>query len=510
MKHNNIAKGVLGRPLYAPFGDWLMHHSPRTFGALRIVRRGLAGLWRRKAWTVPALLLATAPFVLAAFAAAGELPALAGYALPLAVLGAFLVLSFALFYLSLRVYTGLNALSGEAVALRSALSKAKAEAQKGRSEAASLRQGLGDARAKLAGLDRRIDAGLGDAERRIGERIDRALETAQAEAERLARQISSEAGEELRKALGETRRAVEESRAEAKRLAEEASSGARRFAEEKAAVAEAALKSVNTTVSEVAQKAGAQEKATQAAAQRLDDMQRTSVGLDLAAVALNLRPLWLGGTQNDRRVREIEREHGHAVLMAALVDEEAKARGTLAGKTLIEIGMTREPVLGQRSTQKLAFFAALTDMRFIGVDMDGKNVHEAKRFMPYLNPGAQFVAQKGEDFLRLHPGPIDYVYLDAFDFDHGKHSEARQERYRQNLGTEINDEACWKMHADCAKTLVKRLSPGGIVALDDTWTDGEGRYHGKGKLAMPILLEAGFKVVAQTPMTICLRRAPKA
>ena len=45
------------------------------------------------------------------------------------------------------------------------------------------------------------------------------------------------------------------------------------------------------------------------------------------------------------------------------------------------------------------------------------------------------------------------------------------------------------------------------VELDDTWTDEEGRYAGKGKLAAPLLLENGFSVVAKTRRTLALRRA---
>jgi hypothetical protein len=42
--------------------------------------------------------------------------------------------------------------------------------------------------------------------------------------------------------------------------------------------------------------------------------------------------------------------------------------------------------------------------------------------------------------------------------------------------------------------------------IDDTWTDADGMYLGKGKLAVPLLLDSGFEVIAKTRMTIALRR----
>jgi hypothetical protein len=62
------------------------------------------------------------------------------------------------------------------------------------------------------------------------------------------------------------------------------------------------------------------------------------------------------------------------------------------------------------------------------------------------------------------------------------------------------------MHKSCAETIIARMREGGIITLDDTWTDVEGRYAGKGKLATPLLLENGFEVVAKTRMTIALKR----
>lgn len=235
-------------------------------------------------------------------------------------------------------------------------------------------------------------------------------------------------------------------------------------------------------------------------------LQSQAVSLDIASALRALRPLWLGGSAVETLKQQPEVEHGHALLMAVLADEERALPGTLSGKVLIEIGTTRERDPGQSSTEKLAIFTAMTGMRFVTVDMDPLNTERGKRVLRYLNPAAQAITEKGEDYLAAHAGPLEYVYLDAFDFDHDKHSQERQARYREILHTKISDEACWQMHKQCAEAIIARMPNGGIVTVDDTWTDAEGNYAGKGKLALPLLLENGFEIVARTRMAIALKR----
>jgi hypothetical protein len=148
----------------------------------------------------------------------------------------------------------------------------------------------------------------------------------------------------------------------------------------------------------------------------------------------------------------------------------------------------------------------MMDMRFITVDVDPINTERARHVIELLNPGAKAITERGEDYLATCTEPLDYVYLDAFDFDHGEHSAERQARYREVLRTEIHDEASWQMHQLCAAAIITKMSAGGIVVIDDTWTDEGGDFDGKGKLAVPLLLASGFTVIAQAPRTIALKR----
>lgn len=231
-----------------------------------------------------------------------------------------------------------------------------------------------------------------------------------------------------------------------------------------------------------------------------------SLSLDILVVFRTLKSLWNGENALKRLEQHQTGEHGHEVLMASLVNEEQLNPGTLAGKTLIEIGTTRERILGQRSTQKLSIFTMATNMEFLSVDMDPKNTASANRFIRYVNPTSRAVTEKGEDFLREYDGDLDYIYLDAFDFYHEFHTESRKISYKEYLQTEITDESCWHMHNQCAETIIERMPVGGIVALDDTWTTKDGEYGGKGKLAAPLLLNNGFEVISSTKKTLCLKR----
>jgi len=231
------------------------------------------------------------------------------------------------------------------------------------------------------------------------------------------------------------------------------------------------------------------------------------------AVAADIVSVLRASTHLTRKQRSLDSagghldvEHGHALLMTVLADLEERQPGCLEDAFLIEIGTTRERSPAQGSTEKLAIFAALRGMKFISVDVDPNNTKRASEILRYLNPSAQAVTARGESYLERTEAPFDFVYLDAFDFDHGKHSQQRQDRYRELLQTNINDQDCWRMHEACALAIKAKMRVGGIVVIDDTWTDADGMYLGKGKLAVPLLLDSGFEIIAKTRMTIALRR----
>ena len=213
--------------------------------------------------------------------------------------------------------------------------------------------------------------------------------------------------------------------------------------------------------------------------------------------------------QKMRTLSEAKAQHGHDLLLAYLESECDTLRAKAQGRklTLIEIGTTREDVPGQGSTAKLAEFCKRRGLRFVTVDMDPHNSRMAQQLFAQLGVDFEAVTMKGEDYLRDLPGEVDFVFLDAYDFDHGMHSELRQSRYEKFLGARIDEQACHQMHLDCAQTLATKLWAHGVLCLDDTWLEDE-RWTAKGTLAMPFLLGQGFDMVESRNRAALLVRHP--
>lgn len=190
-------------------------------------------------------------------------------------------------------------------------------------------------------------------------------------------------------------------------------------------------------------------------------------------------------------------EHGHDLLLAYLKLHlnEIRQKAGKSDLTIIEIGTTRENVPGQGSTRKIAEFCKANKLQFKTVDMDPHNSNIAKDMFAAIGTSEfEAITSKGEDYLRKENGPYDFVFLDAYDFDHGMHSQLRQSRYVKYLGAPIDDTECHLMHLDCAKSIKEKLAPHGLVCVDDTWLEN-GEWTAKGTLAMPYLLDNGFKLL---------------
>ena len=196
--------------------------------------------------------------------------------------------------------------------------------------------------------------------------------------------------------------------------------------------------------------------------------------------------------------------HGHVVLLTWL--RGLGAATVRPGQVVIEIGTTRENVPNQGSTAILGQYCADMGLRFITVDMDPYNTGRAAQMFERAGWQHEAVTSKGEDYLQSWQGSVDHVFLDAYDFDHGKHSERRQQRYETYLGSRIDELQCHQMHLDCAKSLVRILSETGTICIDDTWQDDSGAWTAKGTTAVPYLLKNGFEVVEARNNAVLLRR----
>jgi len=203
--------------------------------------------------------------------------------------------------------------------------------------------------------------------------------------------------------------------------------------------------------------------------------------------------------------------HGHDLILDYLINnpEYVNKIKELKVPIFIEVGTTRENVAGQGSTLILAEYCHNNNIDFITVDMDEHNGRVANNIFRELDYSFNAVTMKGEDFLSEYEGELDFVFLDAYDFDHGNHSELRQSRYEKFLGNEIDEELCHKMHLDCAKSVSSKLSLNGLVCIDDTWKDEQGNYTAKGTTAVPYLLANGFEIFVERNRAVLMRRVSR-
>ncbi len=200
--------------------------------------------------------------------------------------------------------------------------------------------------------------------------------------------------------------------------------------------------------------------------------------------------------------------HGHALMLyQILADFGADLIPEVERFHVLEIGTTREKWWGQMSTSRLALLCRALGLRMVSVDIDEESSASGRESTRMYGNVAVIHTEAGEDYLRRWEGDLPpYIYIDAYDYFHEEHSDHRMERYQTLQGEEINDPACWKMHLDCAEQFVAKCPSGGIVVFDDVFLE-EGAWAGKGKDAVPFMLEGGFEIVGQTPHTLILRKA---
>lgn len=210
------------------------------------------------------------------------------------------------------------------------------------------------------------------------------------------------------------------------------------------------------------------------------------------------------GYSKIRSASQKAQQHGHDLLIDYIVKNIPKDE--IGDKLLIEIGTTRENVPGQGSTEQLAKLCKEKNIKFVTVDMDPHNTRWANFVSQKKELGFQAVTAKGEDYLKDDADGFDFVFLDAYDFDHGKHSELRQTRYEKNLGSKIDETECHIMHLKCAYSVEAKLKDGGVVCIDDTWQDDNGIWMAKGTLAVSYLLNHGFKLLEYRNNAVLLSR----
>jgi hypothetical protein len=203
-------------------------------------------------------------------------------------------------------------------------------------------------------------------------------------------------------------------------------------------------------------------------------------------------------------------EHGHALLIDAIHAFRPSWIGR-RGLRMLEIGTTRERHPGQDSTRVLAEFCRDQGWHFTTCDMDPANGEGAVELFNEMGVDFTAVAARGEEYIAAHRRAFDVVYLDAYDFDHGKHNEFRQSRYEEFLGSRIDQRDCEIMHLQAMRGLNRSGTKHCLVVIDDTWRDEpDGPWLGKGPMAVPWALEHGWDFLQEDPerRAVVLGRKP--
>jgi hypothetical protein len=457
-------KRVKVRRAYAPFSRWLKPRAPRLHRALRVVRRGAAHLWRRRRWTIPAAV------ALGVWMLLGLLPALAAVSWLIWGAGALAAVGLTNLYVAFRLRRRTRALSKEVIRLR-------------------------DAR---AAYDRKFSS----ASARIT-RLERAVVESLALNTDLVRKLTRMEASLIATAVAPAAIEREPARAEAPRVIEPVAAAPASPSVTESRPVGAALESRPAAAAlEVHASSEAERSRSSNAALRLNGRPGLRGGPKAAGKAAPKAAPRAAGKAG-RKGAAKPRPHGHALLVDLLPRLLPSANGVL-----VEVGTTREKMEGQGSTVELAKLANRLGLEFVTVDMDPVNTKQAQADLATFT-SAEAVTAKGEDFLASFDRPIAAAYLDAFDIQHGQHSQYRIDRYRELLHTDITNEGSSQMHRACAEALIPKLVDGGLVVIDDTWHEGNG-YAGKGATAVPLLLQHGFHMAGSTRTAIALQRGPGA
>ena len=169
----------------------------------------------------------------------------------------------------------------------------------------------------------------------------------------------------------------------------------------------------------------------------------------------------------------------------------------LGAGQFVEIGTSRNGDDG--STKTLSKWAVDLGRHLTTVDMDPVNCQLVET---WNLPNTTVVNSTGEEFLKQFPRHTDYIsllYLDNFDWDwHPDSTEGfvieQQKRYLE-LGFNMTNLNSQCAHLAQMMLALPAMAPTSVVVCDDTWYNKWwGHYSGKSGAAIPLLLNAGYRV----------------
>ena len=158
-------------------------------------------------------------------------------------------------------------------------------------------------------------------------------------------------------------------------------------------------------------------------------------------------------------------------------------------KTIVETGTSRYGDKGfvgdGGSTIIFGDWARQNDAVFYSVDIDPNAVQMAKNYTSGYGNSVQIYCDDSINFLASFPDPIDFLYLDSFDFELNNPGPSQEHHLKEIIA------------------VYPKLHSNSIIMIDDC-----GLLHGgKGKLVLEYLDERGWKILYQGYQVIL--RAPE-
>jgi hypothetical protein len=135
------------------------------------------------------------------------------------------------------------------------------------------------------------------------------------------------------------------------------------------------------------------------------------------------------------------------------------------------------------STFIFGHFAHYNDGKLYSVDMDEENCKFAKKWIDQFGDAVSIYTSRSEEFLESFTQPIDLFYADSAD-----------------EGTPNFEEICLRE----VQLIQKNMRENSMILIDDT-REKIGSLVGKGKLAVPWLVENGWKVLYNSYQQLLVR-----
>lgn len=145
-------------------------------------------------------------------------------------------------------------------------------------------------------------------------------------------------------------------------------------------------------------------------------------------------------------------------------------------KTIVETGTARYGLKNCSgdgcSTALFADWAKDHDAELFSVDIDPEAILESSEAVEPINDAVQFFTQDSISFLRDFGKPIDFLYLDSYDFD-----------FKNPRPSQIH-------HLNEIKAVMPFLHENTIIMIDDC----DLPHGGKGKFVIRFLVSNGWKI----------------